>query len=123
GRLPGRVDCDAVPERQRWVGETTGGELRQEPAIGKLVVQHDGVAGGVGAARDREVRPERAGVDGPEQAGPVLGVHGEGQVHNLDVVVRPDVAVGIGRVYAETKEVRIILIRQAFNCQQGTGYS
>src|SRR5438876_11934480 len=43
--------------------------------------------------------------------------------HNLDVVVRPDVAVGIGRVYAETKEVKIILIRQAFKCQQGTGYS
>jgi len=77
----------------------------------------------VGAVRDREVRPERAGVDGPEEAGPVLGVHGEGQVHNLDVVVRPDVAVGIGRVYAETKEVKIILIRQAFKCQQGTGYS
>ena len=85
--------------------------MGENPAILELVVQHDRVAGGIGAVGHGEAGPQHPGVHRSEQQCPRLRVDGEDQVHYLDVVVRPDIAVGVGRVYPETEDVEIVLIR------------
>ena len=69
-RVGGRRDGDAVVERQRGVVETPRGELRQDPPVGQLIVQHDRVAGGLRAVVDREAVPQRAERRGPSSSAP-----------------------------------------------------
>ena len=60
-RVAARRDRDAVVEggRRRRGVEPAGRELAQQPAVGRLVVEHDRVARGIGAVLDREAVSRR----------------------------------------------------------------
>ena len=109
-----RRDCDAVPERLARIVEPARRELGKDPAVGDLVVEDDRVARRVGAVRHREIAPERARVDRSEEPVPGLVVDGEGEVHHLDVVVRPHLADRVGRVHADAEDVEVVLVAQPF---------
>ena len=68
-RIAGCGDRNAVV-----VSGAARGELRQEPAVHKLVVQYDWVAGWICAVRDCEAAPQRPRIDGPEQQSAGLGI-------------------------------------------------
>ena len=86
GRIAGCGDRNAVV-----VGGAGRGELRQEPAIHKLVVQYDWVAGWIGAVRNCEAAPQRPRIDRSEQQSAGLGIDSD----HLHVVVRTNRSVGV----------------------------
>src|SRR5207248_2213232 len=62
-RITARRNRDTVPERLGRIVKAAGRELRKQPAIFELVVQHDWIACRIRAIRDGEVRPEGTGID------------------------------------------------------------
>src|SRR5581483_1917824 len=76
-----QVEAVAVPRARRVARLRDGdalvrrdvvpvdGELAHEPAVGELVVEHDGVAGAAALAEAAETAPERADPDWAEQRG------------------------------------------------------
>ena len=73
------------------------GRLRDHPAIGKLVVFHDRVTVVIRLAITAEAAPQRIDGDGTKKGRATLVEHREVGVDDLDVVVRPDAAIGVGR--------------------------
>ena len=114
GGVTGRRHGDAVPEGLARIVKTARSELREDPAVHELVVEDDWIAGGLGAVWDGEAIPESARVDGPQQPVAALVVDGEGQVDHFDVVVRPDLAVRVGWVYAKAEDVEVVLVAESF---------
>src|SRR6266513_5021700 len=118
GRIARRRDRDTVPKRFSRVVETAGRELGKEPAILELVIEHYRIAGGIRAVWHGEARPERTGVYCPRQQVAGLVIDAKDQVDDLDIVVRADFPVGVGRVHTEAEYVKFVLIRQPFEGQQ-----
>ena len=94
-RAARRRHGDALIERAaRIVRER---ELGHQPAIGDLVVEHDRIAVVPRLARAAESLPECLAARRPVQHGACLVVDGERKIHELNVVRRTHVAIGIGR--------------------------
>jgi hypothetical protein len=86
-----------------------------------LVVQHDWIAGRIGAIGDSKARPERAGVHRAEKLIAALVVNSEDQVNDLNVVVPSYLAVWVGRVYPETEDIEIVLVGHSLKIDQWSG--
>src|SRR5439155_19382692 len=94
GRITRGGDRDAVPEGFSRIRETTGGELRKEPAILKFIIQHDRVTGRVRAVWDGEARPQRTCVYRPRQQVASLIINGIDQVDHFHKIITADFTVG-----------------------------
>ena len=92
GRVTGLRDRDALVSRN-------GGsrELADQPAVGELVVEDDRIAVAVELAVAAEARPERGDVRRAVERRTALAEDLEPLVHHLDVLRRPDLAVGVRR--------------------------
>ena len=121
-RVARRGDGDAVVEGQGRVVETSRRELAEDPPVGKLVVDHDGVAGRVGAVGHGEALPQGARVDRTEQPRAGLRIDREDEVDHLDVVVRADVSHRVGRVDPPAEDGEIVLVGQALEVGEGRAH-
>src|SRR6266568_7203531 len=93
GGIAGRGDCDAFVS-----GDAGAGELADEPAIGKLVVERYWVAIAGGFARTTKATPNCSNTDRTQHRGAGRLVKDlEAFVDYLHVLRRPHLAIGIGR--------------------------
>ena len=93
GGIAGRGDCNAFVS-----GDAGAGELADEPAIGKLVVERYGVAIAGGFARTTKATPNCSNTDRTQHRGAGRLVKDlEAFVDYLHVLRRPHLAIGIGR--------------------------
>ncbi len=92
GRIAGLRDGHALE-----VGQSGDRELADHPAVGQAIVDDRGVAVVVVLAIAAEAGEDRVRRHGPVQLDPALVVYRETLVDDLDVVVRADRAVRVGR--------------------------
>src|SRR5256884_2124508 len=105
------------------------GRLRDPPRVGNGVVFHDGVTVVIRLASTAEAAPQRINGDGTKNGRATLVEHREVGVDDLDVVVRPDTAIGVGgrSCYREgtgrTRKTIADAIKIQCECgRQGLGY-
>ena len=107
-----RKVCVSVAERVAIVGtgwiarrrhshaleirERREGRLGDHPAVSNVVVFHDRVTVVIRLATTAEAAPQRINGDGTKKGRATLVEHREVGVDDLDVVVRPDAAIGVG---------------------------
>ncbi len=94
GRITGCRNGDALVEP---LAAVIKGKLADQPAVGPLVVKDNGIPVVQGFTDPAKAAPDGIERQGAEKACTCLVEYLEMEVDGLDVMVRPDIAAGVGR--------------------------